>query len=108
MGDYVSSSRGLISWIIILLFLSTSLINYDIENSNDGQEFDNNDQFRKYFSSKNSNDWSVSASASNPAVVTSIDSTGNNEFVIHWLTSSTILPSLIRKILSAIWYARDS
>ena len=94
MGDYVSSNRVLISWIIVLLFLSTSLMTLDNENIETDFELENYDQFRNLFSSKNSNDWSASGSASNPVVVTSIDSTTNNEFVIAGIMSGSTTMSM--------------
>ena len=94
MGDNVSSNRVSYSWIIVLLFLSTSLINYDIERVDETTEFEDFDQLRTLLSSKNSNDWSASASASNPVVVTSIDSAANNEFVIAGIMSGSTTMSM--------------
>ena len=94
MVGNVSSTRVFISWVIILLFLGTSCIYYDSEEPNNDIEFENNELFRNFLSSKNSNDWSASGSASNPVVVSSIDSNSNNEFVIAGVMSGSTTLSM--------------
>ena len=94
MVGNVSSTRVFISWVIILLFLGTSCIYYDSEEPDNEIEFENNELFRNFLSSKNSNDWSASGSASNPVVVSSIDSNSNNEFVIAGVMSGSTTLSM--------------
>ncbi|MED5308381.1 MAG: hypothetical protein VYA95_03440 [Candidatus Thermoplasmatota archaeon] len=47
-----------------------------------------------YFALKNSNDWSSSASAANPVVLTSVESTTNNEVVVAGIMSGSTTMSL--------------
>ena len=81
----------LIIVLIIGSFSSTNLI----ERSTSGQLFEENlDDPTMMFSQRNSNDWSASASASNPAVLNSIDSSPSNELVVAGIISGSTTMSL--------------
>lgn len=95
MGSNVSSSRVLISSIVVLLLLSTSFGIFTNQNdSNLNDEIIEIDSFKNYFSSKNSNDWSASGSASNPIIANSIDTTSNNEIVVAGVMSGSTTMSM--------------
>ena len=80
--------------IIVLIVGSFSSINLN-EKTTDSQLFEDNfEDLPKMFSQRNSNDWSTSASASNPAVLNSIDSTPNNELVVAGIISGSTTMSM--------------
>lgn len=80
--------------IIVLIVGSFSSINLN-EDTTDRQLFEDNfDYLPKMFSQRNSNDWSTSASASNPAVLNSIDSSPNNELVVAGIISGSTTMSM--------------
>jgi hypothetical protein len=80
--------------IIVLIVGSFSSINLN-EKTTESQLFeDNSEDLPKMFSQRNSNDWSTSASASNPAVLNSIDSSPNNELVVAGIISGSTTMSM--------------
>ncbi|DAC26507.1 MAG TPA: hypothetical protein D7H99_06460 [Candidatus Poseidoniales archaeon] len=80
--------------IIVLIVGSFSSINLN-EKTTDSQLIEDNfEDLPKMFSQRNSNDWSTSASASNPAVLNSIDSTPNNELVVAGIISGSTTMSM--------------
>ncbi len=95
MGANVSSSRILISSVILILVLST--LSGILTHNQDFEEKDSiiqEDSFRNYFTSKNSNDWSASASASNPVIVSAVDTSSNNEIVVAGVISGSTTMSM--------------
>ena len=80
--------------IIVLIVGSFSSINLN-EKTTDSQLFEDDfEDLPKMFSQRNSNDWSTSASASNPAVLNSIDSSPNNELVVAGIISGSTTMSM--------------
>ena len=80
--------------IIVLIIGSFSSITLN-ERSTSSQLFEDNlDDQTKMFSQRNSNDWSSSASAANPAVLISVESSTNNEVVVAGIISGSTTMSL--------------
>ena len=90
------TAKSLSLVVIVLLFSSVLLMstssNLDESNTTTEERF----SFEKqtYFSTKSSSDWSASGSASNPAVMNSIDTSSNNEIVAAGIISGSTTMSI--------------
>ena len=80
--------------IIVLIIGSFTAVNLDETPVNSRVLEDNSQISSKMFSQRNSNDWSASASASNPAVLNSIDSSSSNELVVAGIISGSTTMSM--------------
>ena len=88
--------KSLVAYVLIIVLIvgSFSSINLN-EKTTDSQLFEDDfEDLPKMFSQRNSNDWSTSASASNPAVLNSIDSSPNNELVVAGIISGSTTMSM--------------
>ena len=80
--------------IMVLIIGSFSVVDQN-QKSTDNQLFeDNSNILPKMFSQRNSNDWSASATAANPAVLNSIDSSPNNELIVAGIISGSTTMSM--------------
>ncbi len=80
--------------IIVLIIGSFSAVDQNEKSTNNQLFEDNSDILPKMFSQRNSNDWSASASAANPAVLNSIDSSPSNELVVAGIISGSTTMSM--------------
>ena len=80
--------------IIVLIIGSFSAVDQNEKSTNNQLFEDNSDILPKMFSQRNSNDWSASASAANPAVLNSIDSSPGNELVVAGIISGSTTMSM--------------
>ena len=95
MRANVSSSRTLISSVILLLIFSTLSGVFNVNDDFvDNEDIIDKDSFRSHFTSKNSNDWSASGSAANPVVAISVDTSSNNEMVVAGVISGSTTMSM--------------
>jgi len=80
--------------IIVLIIGSFSVVNHNDKSTNSQLFEENSEILPKMFSQRNSNDWSASGSASNPAILNSIDSSPNNELVVAGIISGSTTMSI--------------
>ena len=87
------NSVAIILTIFTLLTMSFNSVmdNRDLEESS---ILDDSNSSIDYFVSKNSNDWSSSVSAANPVVLTSVESSNNNEVIVAGIMSGSTTMSL--------------